>query len=521
MPKTFIHWLLYAWLLLPNFALLFETPVNVWQGAGLLIIAIALVNLPAVVTGSWRTFYIINLPVALVSGFITGYIFFYHLPVTVGLAHSILDADFRESFEVVSRHIPATVLSVSGFIAYFLLSVKRGREVITHRGVFSAAALWCIVILVYYPYLNFNLHERFNTFFNISFINNSYPFNIARTLTRSWLEREANHDTKISLPAISTVQRDRNEIYVLVVGESARNETFQKEFRGSALSGRVENLIYYDDVLSQANFTALSIRLLLTGTEPREMPASGPDLILWQKAAGCYTAVISNNTSYDFNREAELSDTEGNSGVTHYTRFDHDMLPIAASLIRNGNHRKLCLILHMVGSHADYAARYDSRFSKYPLIGTDIQQTRAAYNNTIVALMDFLNQLIRIINRDDCYAFLAYVSDHGENLMEINGLKEHVTMTPTNYELMVPMLFWASQSFIDANTARWKTLKDNRHAAVSNVYLMPTFLDAMGILHQVGVRQRLLPSLFTGFIPRPRYYVTPDMALHAERDMLR
>lgn len=521
MHKYSTHGILFVWLLLPNFALIVETPVNTWQGTGLLIIALLLVCLPAVFTGIWRTFYLINIPVAFASGFITSYILYYHIPVTIGLVHSILDTNFRESFEVLHHHIPATLLSISGFITYLLLSLSQGRNAIIHRDKFIAATLWAIIILIYYPYLNFNLHERFNIFFNNSFINNSYPFNIARTFSRVWIDRTAKQHSSINPPVITPVNRDRKELYVLVIGESVRNETFGKELRSSNWTSRFDNLIYYDDVLSQANFTSASIEMLLTGTEPRDLPGSIPNLILWQKAAGCYSAVISNNSTYEFNRDADLKDSEGDSGVTHYTRFDHDMLPIAASLIHNSNHQKLCLVLHMVGSHADYAARYDSRFAKYPLIGDDIGKTRAAYRNTIVALLDFMDQLIRIINRDDRFTFLAFISDHGENLMEINGLKEHVTMTPTSYELMVPMLFWASQSFINANTSRWTKLRDQRHTAVSNAYLMPTFLDAMGILKQVEASHGLTPSLFTDITPRPRYYVTPDMVLHPERDMLR
>ena len=278
MHKYLIHWILFLWLLLPNFALLVETPINAWQGAGLLIIALSLVCLPAVITGFWRAFYLINIPVALVSGFITGYIFYFHLPVTIGLAHSILDTNFRESSEVIYRHIQATVLSVSGFITYLFLSINHGREVITHRGKFIAAALWSIVILIYYPYLNFNLHERFNIFFNNSFINNSYPFNIARTVSISLLDRMAKQQTTITLPVIKSGYQNRNELYVLVIGESVRNETFGEELRNSDWSIRFDDLIYYDDVLSQDNFTALSIESLLTGTEPRDLPRQVPNL---------------------------------------------------------------------------------------------------------------------------------------------------------------------------------------------------------------------------------------------------
>lgn len=43
----------------------------------------------------------------------------------MGLVHPILDTNFRESFEVMHRHIPAAVLSISGFFAYLMVAVVR------------------------------------------------------------------------------------------------------------------------------------------------------------------------------------------------------------------------------------------------------------------------------------------------------------------------------------------------------------------------------------------------------------
>lgn len=521
MYKQLFHGILFFWLLLPNFVLLYETQTNWHQAAGLLLISFSLMCLPAVVTGNWRIFYLLNTPVALISGFVAGYIYYYHIPVTIGLAYSVFDTNYRESFEVFRRYFPAAMISASGFITYLILSLKFNHGLIKHRSKLVTATLWALLLIIYCPYLDFELHERFNVIFNNSFIRNAWPYSLSRSAYRAWMERSSNDRETLSLPAVKMHIRDGKEIYVLVIGESVRNESFYNEVRSSNWLDRYDNLVYYHDVLTQANFTSLSIKMLLSGAELPEAAKQQPSLIQWQKAAGCFTAVLSNNTSYDFKREADIVDSEGDSGVTHYTRFDHDLLPIAASLIRSGRHKRLCIILHMVGSHSDYSARYDSKFSKYPLVGDEITKLRAAYKNTIVALQDFLDGLIQILKQEDEYAFLAYVSDHGENLMEINGLKEHVTMTPTRYELKVPMLFWASKTFINNNGERWKNLRENRQTPVSNAYLMPTFLDAMGILNQVDAAQTLLPSLFSAVRAEPRYYVTPDMAVHQEQDMLK
>ena len=521
MDKKIIHGILFCWLLLPNFALLIVRPTDWRQGIELLLISYFLLCLPTVVTDKWRTFYLLNLPVALISGFVAGYVYYYHIPVTIGLAYSVFDTNMRESLEVLQRYLPAVLISVAGFIIYLILTLTGGHGLIKRRSKLTAAALWTLLLTIYYPYLDFELHERFNIYFNNAFIRNAYPYSLARSTYRAWGERTPGNQENISLPAITTKIQDRNEVYVIVIGESVRNETFKNEVINSHWTDRFNNIVYYDDVLTQANFTSLSIKMLLTGAGLPEPKKQSHTLLEWQKAAGCFTVVLSNNSTYDFSRTADLVDSGGDSGVTHYSRFDHDLLPIAASLIRSNGHKKICITLHMVGSHADYKARYENKFSKYPLTGSEIEKTRAAYKNSIVSLLDFLDRLINLLTENNCYAFLAYVSDHGENLQEIKGLKEHVTMTPTRYELKVPMLFWASESFIENNNKRWRKLITNRHTAVSNAYLMPTFLDAMGILEQADGGHTLLPSLFTTFNVQPRYYVIPDMTVHTEKEMLR
>jgi glucan phosphoethanolaminetransferase (alkaline phosphatase superfamily) len=516
-----IHSYQYFWLLLPNFAYIFIHPVGLLQGGGLLIISLSLFFIIYLITDSWKIFYLINLPLAFLSGFISAYIIIFQIPITIGLIHSIFNTNMTESLEVMQRYILWTFASSIGFFVYLYITLFKMHSKISMRNYMVLPSIIGLFIVIYHPYLIFELHEKFNIVLNKTFVIHAYPYNIVRTTKKVIIDKQTKKNIKLNIPKISIINNNGNEIYILVIGESAREKTFTEIAKDTKWLAKTNNFIYYNDVMTQANFTSLSIDMLLTGAVYPNQVNTLPSLLHWQKAVQCTTAVISNNTSYKFNNFADISDVEGDSGVTHYTRFDHDMLPIIESLVFNSNYKKLCITIHMVGSHANYKARYDSKYEFYPVKGNKIEKMRAAYKNTIVSLQDFLKQLTDIFENIDADIMLAYTSDHGENLGEINNLFEHVTLTPTHYELMVPMLFWANNNYIKNNRTKWKKLASNNEIAISNANLVPTFLDGMGILHEINKKVTLPDSLFSDISPMDRIYVTPDMEIHEENDILK
>lgn len=509
------------WLMLPNLGLLWLSSLSYWETFGLMTFSWMILSLAAVFVSTWQNFFLLNFPLAICSGLIASYTFVYQNPITIGLMHAVFETNFGEIIEVFQRQLLVTFIWLTGCASYLLLTFKLGNLPIKRRSLLLALGVWSVIVVIYHPYAIFELHERFHIVVNRSFIQHAFPYNLIETTYEVWRDRNRKDDQTLVLPKIRITQSDAREVFILIIGESVREASFTEVGVEQHWFSKFRNLVYYPDVLAQANFTSLSVDMLLTGAKQPDQINGNPTLLHWQKAAGCWTVVLSNNTSNGFNRIADINDTKGDSGVTHYTRFDHDFLPIIKSLIRDNNRKKLCITLHMVGSHANYTARYDKKFSKYPLIGSETDKLRAAYKNTIVSLQDFLNQLIRIIDVEETRSFLAFTSDHGENLREINNLIEHVTMTPTRYELRVPIIFWANANFISENNQKWQKLYHNRDQPTSNAHLLPTFLDSMGILEQARVERQLSQSLFGSIRTEDRAYVTPDFRIHGEQDILK
>ena len=118
----------------------------------------------------------------------------------------------------------------------------------------------------------------------------------------------------------------------------------------------------------------------------------------------------------------------------------------------------------------------------------------------------------------DGQTVLVYTSDHGENLMEIDGLREHVTNRPTEFELRVPMLFWANQKYRQQHPEKWQQLVNNRRLPSSNREVLPTLLDAMALPPASFSHGE---SLMRDFVPVERYFIHPDHSLRSEKTLLR
>ena len=510
-----------AWLAAPAVAQLgISAELPTAFAAGLLAMTAGALALPVAWTGRIRGVLLSLAPLALLSGFASAYLWVYRTPLTAGLIQSLLATDSREALEQAGRYAGIAVACLTGWAAYLYCawSLPREIEVPYRRGLLAGAA-WTLLLAIYYPYVQFELYHRLDVIADLSFVRKSYPLNLvfigsdlhaAATLPR--FEDDVADQALPPLPSPYPLTGDEREVYVLVIGEAAQAHIWEEL---DPLRSRAD-VAYFGDALAQANLSRASVEMLVTGAATLPDARALPTVIDWQGAAGCQTAVISNSSAFRFAKRADIRH------ATPKEEHDHDLLPVIEGLVANRSLRKLCLVVHMIGSHQDYRARYAERFARFSTDGyPEGAGFTGAYRNSIIASQDFLRSLMDMLARGDESAFLAFTSDHGENLREINDLLEHGTMTPTEYEMRVPMLFWASPAFIAGNTERWEQLRRNRGAPVSNGHVLPTLLDAMGILEAAQRRYAFAGSLLREFPGGPRRYVTPDFHEHPETDLLR
>lgn len=129
-------------------------------------------------------------------------------------------------------------------------------------------------------------------------------------------------------------------------------------------------------------------------------------------------------------------------------RVAHDgaLLPIIKEAKKSQRERNF-YVVHLMGNHMDYKKRYPEEFDKFKsddiaLPFTQKQKVALACCDNSVLYNDYVvNEIHRMRT-----ASSVYLSDHGENIYEQNGLIGHNINTRFTYE--IPLLFISSKSFI-------------------------------------------------------------------------
>lgn len=129
-----------------------------------------------------------------------------------------------------------------------------------------------------------------------------------------------------------------------------------------------------------------------------------------------------------------------------------------------------------------------------------------AYDNTIVMTDRFLDQLISLIEKEDCVSALIYTSDHGEDIYENGKSFLHASPNPSVMQLHVPFILWLSPSYIKEYPQTFMSLKSNLDKQISSSRsFSPTIISLSGIKTGKDIPQADLCS--PQYSPTERVYL--------------
>jgi KDO II ethanolaminephosphotransferase len=168
---------------------------------------------------------------------------------------------------------------------------------------------------------------------------------------------------------------------------------------------------------------------------------------------------------------------------------------LEASMAKHPKGRQV-VVLHTKGSHFSYTSRYPREFAKFQpeCSGVDGSCSKQAmvnsYDNSILYTDAFLKSLMTSLAGKK--AILIYTSDHGETIEE----NRHFHATPKPIappeQLAVPLLFWASEPYLNASPANKKAFEQLQLASkspktpVGHANLFDSMLGCLGITSNNG-----------------------------------
>lgn len=337
------------------------------------------------------------------------------------------------------------------------------------------------------------------------------PFQAVKPLIALMLP--SSHAPLMDNTAFSTQDHTPRTV-VLVIGESARSDHFQLNGYGRATNPyltSLPNVVSYPNVQSCTTLTHTSLTCMLTDATLSDFKDSNTVVAKWGfsmmegfKRANFYTGWIGMQgyrglTPIPYLQIADAADMPVFPGA-HISfgkpPYDEVMLPYIDTFLKARPEQPKFLVIHLYGSHFPYDIRYPEQFKKFSptcgstsetldLLGNNLKDcdkrmpnsVTNSYDNSLVYTDYVLSRIIDKLKSQR--AMLVYVSDHGESLGKDGNYTHGRTNVPE--QRMVPMIFWASHSFMQNYPNQWKHISENKHTAISHDHVFHSLLNCAGI----------------------------------------
>lgn len=372
----------------------------------------------------------------------------------------------------------------------------------------------------------FSANNNTETF---AFNQDVYPLNAIHNLgfaVNKWdkVKRYPQTSDDFTFNATREKKSDQREIYVLIVGETARADNWELYGYGRPTNPKLKsqnNLFVLQDALTQSNTTHKSVSIILSEADAENYSSiyHKKGIASAFKEAGFTTICLSNqaeNSSFIeyFTKEADIYQTirttDSTTGMTQ-NHYDEEIIPIMEKVIED-TPGDLFILIHSYGSHFNYQERYPQEFRKFipdEIAGvkkSEKEHLVNAYDNTILYTDHFLSSTIDALKKLNANSALLYTSDHGEDLFDDDrGRFLHASPSPTYYQLRIPMLMWFSEQYVETNKSKIESINQNKTKAVATNAIFHTMLDVADI--KTNYLEQDLSLVNPTFTSRPRMYL--------------
>ena len=508
---------LFLLLLLPIFYALF-TAVDLeysWvKKIAYLTVVVVLLLLPAIFLKA-RTYFIVEgifnfffCPIDIASLYLN------HRSTSVSFLEIILYTNKNEAVELLSSIWMICIVVIILWIIYFVLASRVGNTYLLGKRM--QKVLYILIpsfgIIGFVLMLGFNIYMYptkdtksmiVDSFYSVKAkFYKIYPYNLYLELYDIARNNYHQHQMQKQIESfcfnISKHIPEQPALYILVIGETARYDHFGINGYSrttTPLLSQVPNLISYDSMYTQANFTSYSIPLLLTratADEPEEAYKERSISEAFQEAgycAGFISKQVPSNLTRRIMRECEYAHSY-TKGIDEEDNYDEEMIEQLANWQLD---TAMFVIMHSLGCHFRYEWRYPADFALYqPTLGKTFSYLMIAeenkdklvnaYDNAILYTDYFLYQLINYMDRLNRPAMMLYISDHGESFWDDERkLSLHGAYEISEYEYHVPMFVWYSDEYAAIYPNKVQAMQHNKTTPISSDVVFYSLLDLADI----------------------------------------
>lgn len=536
-------------LLIPNIYAIFnitELNCSVAKQLGYMVVVIVGLLLPALFLKA-RTYFIFEgVFTLLLAPIEIATIYLNHATVSPAFLNFIVETDMREATELLLTNL----IPVSAYLAvlalYIVLTIRTENRYLFPRIVkrivlYSLPLLFAVGFAVFYRYARIYDLQNFRdvayrtTDLMLMKFYKIYPYDIYLNGNLLWeRQREIKHYTEQLQSfsfGIEEKTDDEEEMYVLVIGETARSKNFSLngyERQTNPLLEQQTNLISYPHAYAQANLTGKSVPHICS-----PIPVQHRDSLYTRKTvqeafveAGFSSVIVSNQREGLYIERIMRTATwtiNPTKDLDYNAAYDIELVHLLDSALTATPAKKHIVTLHCAGSHWRYDERYPQEFCQFqPAMSKtfNIDMLRPqnkdillnSYDNSLLYTDYVLDSLINYLRGLHRSVLLVYTSDHGENLYDDDRqLVLHGTYCGSEYEANVPFLVWYSDEYKRTHELSVQQLLQHRQQHFSSAVIFHTLLQAADIYTATDDHKSLTSPLFLE--PDTIYFLTGDERL--------
>ncbi len=437
------------------------------------------------------------LPVIVFAPFNALAIILFDVPINDATVLLIVNSNYHEASELLKGYLLIFLCILIVYIGLYLLLLRKLPCQITGK-LASIISICSVIILSLLPFASSSSDSYFNRLKGTLYF--VFPTSIIRAGSTVYKQKQLINNNKeernnFTFGAKQTSNIPNPQIYLLIIGESSRysNWAINGYHKNTSpnLSKR-SNLISFSNATSGGFITEFAVPLILTGVSPDQFEAHSKQksIVSVFKEAGFTTYWITNQID-DGHIKIHLEEADkkilllSDAKSTKNLHQDMELVGALKEVLREPGEKKL-IVMHTLGSHYDYSARYPMAFDIFkPSNKTVFTQSADrshkniiinSYDNSILYSDAVIDSAINIVAQKNAVSSVTYISDHGENLFDDSrNLSQHAYPYPSKYVSHIPYFVWYSDSLQKRFPAKIENLKKHVNANVSSENLICTF----------------------------------------------
>lgn len=314
------------------------------------------------------------------------------------------------------------------------------------------------------------------------------PKQASKTLAQYKNFSKERTDRKDNMSKLLLSHKPEAGVYVLVIGESQNRAHMQAYNYHRATTPWLDsmkndkNMLLFTKAYSCHTHTVPTLLYALTAKNQYNNIAvkNAVSVLEVAEAAGFETVWLSNQVKYsawdtpvtsiasEANQQKWINSTLGESTNTDY--FDGKLIEELEKIKITD---KMLIVMHLMGNHGSYEQRYPKAFEKY-----DGKNTIDKYDNSIIYNDYLMSQVYKRARKIPNFKGLVYCSDHAD------AIDKNLSHDAAQFDFdmtHIPLYIYLSDSYIQNNSAKYKSLEKQKNKLFTNDLLFNLMLGVLGI----------------------------------------